>query len=276
MSILRFLRRRLALVLLLALTAACITTSLGRGPRHGWWDGLGPVLPHDDFPADCKLCHVGDDWTDLRVDFRFDHEAETGRALEGAHADARCLLCHNDRGPVQVFDTLGCAGCHEDRHFGRLGTDCERCHDQVTWQPQLQVMKHDHSRFPLVGIHASTQCYRCHPGAEVGNFSPTPVECVNCHADDLAAANNPDHQALGWIDRCDRCHMPLDWQAVELDPNAATAGAPLGLPHDTPQKPSGGPSGGSPGLPPGHPPVAPVSGSGAPEWLLKSFPPARR
>ena len=31
-------------------------------------------------------------------------------ALRGAHAQAGCLLCHNDRGPVQQFAARGCGG----------------------------------------------------------------------------------------------------------------------------------------------------------------------
>ncbi|MEZ6021278.1 MAG: hypothetical protein R3F17_14660 [Planctomycetota bacterium] len=51
---------------------------------QGWWRGLGPVMPHDSFPADCSLCHLGGDWNTIRADFEFDHTAETGYALEGA------------------------------------------------------------------------------------------------------------------------------------------------------------------------------------------------
>ena len=62
--------------------------------RHGWMGARGIVVPHDSFPADCTLCHTGDDWNTLRADFAFDHLAETGVALEGAHARAECLRCH--------------------------------------------------------------------------------------------------------------------------------------------------------------------------------------
>ena len=50
-------------------------------------------------------------------------------------------------------------------------------------------------------------------GAEVGRFTPTSAECVTCHVDDLNRTTN--HVGLGWVDRCDRCHIPTFWkQAV--------------------------------------------------------------
>ena len=70
--------------------------------------------------------------------------------------------------------------------------------------------------FPLIGVHAATACYRCHPGAEVGRFVPTSVERVSCHASDLTRATNPNHAGLGWVDRCDRCHLPRAWEHAEI------------------------------------------------------------
>lgn len=221
----RTLHRNLMIIALSLAAAACFTVTpgeLGRGPRHGWWDGLGEVLPHDSFPADCNLCHLPQDWSSLRPGFDFDHLAETGVELEGSHAAAQCLRCHNDRSPSQVLSTLSCTGCHEDVHSGHLGADCTSCHDQLTWQAVGQRVMHDHQRFPLVGIHASTSCWRCHPGEDAQRFTPTPTDCVACHTKDLNNANNPDHNALGWVDRCDSCHVPLLWQAAELDPNFAS------------------------------------------------------
>jgi len=229
------LRRILLIIGLSFAGAACFVVTpheLGRGPRHGWWDGLGEVLPHDDFPADCKLCHLPQDWSSLRHDFSFDHELETGVALEGRHEAAQCLRCHNDREPIEVLATLGCAGCHEDVHLGKLGAECTSCHDQWTWQANGQRVMHDHSRFPLVGIHAATSCRRCHPGADTDYFAPTDTECVSCHGKDLNRAKNPDHISLGWVDRCDACHVPLHWQAVELDPNFSSSAGPLSQESD--------------------------------------------
>jgi hypothetical protein len=217
MSRITHLRRLVPLAAALAcLAAACALHERDMAQQRLWWAGFGPVLPHDTFPAECSLCHAGNDWQKLVADFDFDHEAETGVPLPGAHAKAACLLCHNDRGPVAIFQARGCAGCHEDPHQGQLGTTCTTCHTQETWQPFGMYEMHRHTRFPLIGIHAATACHRCHPGAEVGRFVPTSVECVSCHASDLAQATNPNHVGLGWVDRCDRCHLPRTWQHAEI------------------------------------------------------------
>jgi hypothetical protein len=194
--------------------AACVTSNAEAVKQHLWWSGNGPVLPHDTFPGDCSLCHIGDDWQTLTPDFTFDREAQTGYPLNGAHDRATCIRCHNDRGPVAVFARQGCGGCHEDIHRGQLGAECTKCHQEATWQPVGQIELHQHTRFPLIGVHASTACHRCHPGAEVGIFVPTDTECLTCHTRDLARAV-PNHFNAGWTDRCDRCHMPRTWKNVE-------------------------------------------------------------
>ena len=198
-----------------SILVACALQRPGGLDVHRWWAGMGPVIPHDEFPADCSLCHDGGDWNSLRDDFEFDHAQQTGVALEGSHQDAQCLRCHNDRGPVQVFAERGCAGCHEDVHQAQLGSRCTDCHQQMTWLPVGQIERHSRTRFPLNGVHAITDCSRCHPGADVGRFAPTDNECVTCHYDNLLTAQNPDHFAFGWIDNCDRCHLPTTWQAAQ-------------------------------------------------------------
>lgn len=202
-----------------AVVVACVSRGPQAVEQHRWWSGLGPVLPHDTFPADCTLCHEGAHWNALVEGFAFDHLAETGVPLNGAHADASCLLCHNDRGPVEVFTARGCAGCHEDIHQAQLGKDCTECHTEVDWRPFGTFELHQRTRFPLLGVHAAVSCRQCHPGAEVGRFVPTPIECIDCHGADFARADNPNHVALGWTFDCDRCHQPTSWNAAELDPD---------------------------------------------------------
>jgi hypothetical protein len=203
------------LVLLLPL---CVVVLLGclaqqpvEGELHRWWSGLGPVVPHAKFPADCSLCHEGETWDQLRADFRFDHERETGVKLEGAHQTARCLRCHNDRGPTKVFAARGCVGCHADVHQGELGTNCQSCHDEQSWIAHGQRERHSRTRFPLTGAHAAVSCHRCHPGAFVGRFGLVDTKCATCHQDDVARTTNPPHVGLGWVDRCDRCHVTTSW-----------------------------------------------------------------
>lgn len=209
---------RLLLLALLLSNAACLFVSQeGRPPVNTWSETNGPVIPHDTFPADCSLCHLGGDWNTLREDFHYDHEAETGVALEGAHAQAQCLRCHNDRGPVAAFAARGCAGCHQDVHEGRLGPNCADCHGQIEWRPRDQIAKHATTRFPLIASHAGVACIRCHPGSEVGNFQRASIDCESCHQDDLQRATDPDHIAMGWVDSCERCHVPTRWESARTD-----------------------------------------------------------
>ncbi|MGA1608828.1 MAG: cytochrome c3 family protein [Planctomycetota bacterium] len=208
--------RARALLSAIALVALVACGTL-MAPAHHWDEDRGPVVPHATFPADCRLCHTGEGWSEIREDFTFDHLAETGYALDGAHATATCLRCHNDRGPVEVFAERGCGGCHVDPHRTRLGPDCSSCHNADTWLPREQIEMHARTRMPLVGAHAVAQCFQCHPGAEVGNFEGLDPTCTNCHGQDLARATRPDHVQQGWTVDCQRCHVPLGWQPARFD-----------------------------------------------------------
>lgn len=208
-------RRAAAFTLLVVLSLACITCT-SFFPRHNWSQKWGPLVPHDTFPGDCGLCHVPERWDTLRVDFEFDHEGETGFALQGAHVRAACLRCHNDRGPVSVFMERGCGGCHPDPHGATLGVDCEKCHVQTTWAPLPLVADHESTRFPLVGLHAVAPCESCHPRSANGFFAGAQVECHFCHQREAALAS-PSHVVNGWIVNCEDCHSPSSWRAPLFD-----------------------------------------------------------
>ena len=210
------LRQRLvaALALFLVLLACVSQDSVDDQPRHGWWEGNGIVVPHDSFPSDCRLCHLEGSWNELRDDFSFDHVSETGISLSGAHENAKCLRCHNDRGPVQLFSQQGCKGCHEDVHRGNLGTECASCHGEQTWVLREEISVHNRTRFPLVGAHAAAACWSCHPGGEVGNWSRQDIECAACHGELAPAVQSPDHVANGLVEACDRCHIPTTWDGA--------------------------------------------------------------
>ncbi len=216
-----------AAILFLALALGMLACALNDGSRNSvqsvppqkWRAERGPVVPHDTFPRDCSLCHAGSTWHAIRDDFTFDHEVETGTPLVGAHAQAECLRCHNDRGPVANFAQRGCIGCHEDPHASRLGDACTVCHEESSgdWRPRAAIAEHAKTRFPLVGSHAATACFACHPGAQVGNFVQASTRCADCHQNDLAQALEPDHAAQGWTDNCQRCHLPTSWSSAGFE-----------------------------------------------------------
>ncbi|MBZ0153343.1 MAG: hypothetical protein K8J09_17600 [Planctomycetes bacterium] len=206
-------RRSLLAAFAFLLAVACATFV----PQQGWNPAAGPVVPHDSFPADCSLCHQGGNWHTLRADFTFDHAKETGVPLAGAHAQAGCLLCHNDRGPVAKFAARGCAGCHADPHSGQLGANCGDCHDERAWRPREMIERHDRTRFPLVGAHAAAACFRCHPGAQVGNFAGAPIECIACHQANFAGTTDPNHVVLQFSTQCETCHLPVGWQPARFE-----------------------------------------------------------
>ena len=183
--------------------------------RLKWKKDWGPLVPHKKFPSDCGLCHIAKDWSVLRADFHFDHEKETGYALEGAHAQAACLRCHNDRGPVSAYLARGCGGCHVDIHRGGMGLDCKRCHNQRSWAPEGILRDHARSGFSLDGRHAAAQCVQCHSRAEAGDYRGAPLDCFACHSAQFQAAAN--HAAMGFPYQCLRCHITSTWSDVLFD-----------------------------------------------------------
>ncbi|MCA8959045.1 MAG: hypothetical protein KDC38_00970, partial [Planctomycetes bacterium] len=197
----------IAFVAFLLALVSCVSF---RGPQS-WPIDYGPVIPHDTFPADCSTCHVSSSWHEIRSDFAFDHGARTGLVLEGAHARARCLFCHNDRGDVAVFASRGCRGCHEDPHRGQLGDSCRDCHGEENWVPRNEIIEHLATRFPLVGGHAAVPCLACHEGATAQNFTRVEIECQACHRGEISRSTVLDHVANGLDTDCQRCHTPTSW-----------------------------------------------------------------
>jgi hypothetical protein len=184
--------------------------------RQRWSEQWGPIVPHKTFPTDCGLCHTTEGWDVVKDDFSFDHSAETGYVLEGAHADATCLRCHNDRGPVSFYVARGCGGCHPDPHASALGQNCERCHEQRNWRPTGSIADHARTGFHLVAAHAVAPCESCHLQAAIGQFRGAPRQCELCHQANLATATSPDHIANGWTTNCERCHTPAGWGAADF------------------------------------------------------------
>ena len=213
-STLKSSNRRSAVLAVLCIAGAMGCTSVFL-PPHDWSEEWGPMVPHDTFPGDCGLCHVPETWSNIRPDFFFDHTAETGYKLEGAHADAQCLRCHNDRGPVAAYLARGCGGCHSDPHKSALGLECSNCHNQFWWEPDGLVLEHAKTNFPLVASHALAPCEACHERATSGDFRGTPTECHFCHQEDALLAQ-PNHVVNQWVTGCEDCHDVGDWGAADF------------------------------------------------------------
>jgi hypothetical protein len=215
----RLSKRSVLTVLVLAtMTIACTTIVTGRHSAlespHLWDPQYGHVVPHDMFPGGCDTCHVTSDMPELVANFSFDHEAETDVRLEGAHKKASCLRCHNNRGPVAEFAVRGCAGCHANPHLGSFGDRCSDCHGQNDWTIRNVEALHRRTRFPHTGAHAAVACFRCHEGAQVGNFRGESASCESCHQDALASAPS-FHLTSGLTTDCQRCHRPITWKFVQ-------------------------------------------------------------
>lgn len=210
----------------LAILVACASSLAAKNPKDArlkWNKNWGPLVPHKTFPKDCSLCHVAKRWDVLRSDFRFDHQKETGYALEDAHAQAACLRCHNDRGPANVYAARGCGGCHQDPHRSAMGFDCRRCHSQSAWRSQKPVADHARTRFPLTGFHAAVACDRCHLRAAAGDFSGANPECETCHWTDYQKA--PNHAAMNFPKTCRDCHTTASFLGARFDHGKLGAGS---------------------------------------------------
>lgn len=177
--------------------------------------------------AKCHSEHNGVDfplikWTPTPT--AFDH-SQTGYALQGKHAGLTCNRCHtadhvaaSERFSIQVRDRnktfLGipqtCTTCHKDEHNGRLGANCQQCHNFEDWKDVSQF-DHSKTKYPLTGLHAQVACQKCHtPGPD---NKPRFVglafgKCNDCHAD-------PHHGSFG-EKTCQSCHNTGGWRRVSL------------------------------------------------------------
>ena len=189
-------------------------------------------------------------WTRLSTDRRrAPRHRESAYALEGK---ARRRRPRRRATPRLFVDTpRGCAQCHVDRHSGRFGGECARCHDAVDWRHHPGF---DHaetgfvSRKPtpaspartamvrLPGLRAATLaaagedakvgCATCphaaprrEPSAATARAATRPTQFsdvprVRSRADDVPARSPPPRRALH--------HLPRRRARAALIPTAAT------------------------------------------------------
>lgn len=171
-----------------------------------------PAHPTDD----CVRCHTAESWRALPERVDFDH-ASTGFPLVGLHAGARCVACHGAGLSATDQTPTACVRCHEDRHQGTLGRDCERCHAPTGWRIPTAVLDHRTTRFPLAGAHIAADCSACHRRAREGVWAGAPTQCFACHADDWRRQDvHPNHAKAGFSTSCDLCHTQYTWSMPRL------------------------------------------------------------
>jgi hypothetical protein len=158
--------------------------------------------PHGTLRWSCEACHSTDSWK-MRPDASFDH-SETGFSLEGQHTTVQCISCHKELRFAGAAHE--CTSCHVDVHKAELGTMCTRCHTQRTWKITDMAERHQLTRFPLLGRHATVDCQDCHAGQTRQQYNGTPITCYGCHRSDYQKTSNPNHAAAGFSTECGTCH----------------------------------------------------------------------
>lgn len=182
-----------------------------------------PGADRSDVGSECADCHRGDDphlgsrgtacgdcHTETEWTVSFDHAAETGFALSGAHRPLACESCHESS--LEAPLDSACVACHftDDPHEGNLA-ECDSCHGDQSWADGVRF-SHDLASFALVGLHRVATCEQCHASLA---FTGTDDECVACHrSEDIHGG------AMG--EACESCHSPAGWDLWRFDHAGAT------------------------------------------------------
>jgi hypothetical protein len=155
----------------------------------------------------CQTCHGMEKWGKIS----FDHDRDTKYALTGKHEKASCSGCH--KGSLKTKVAKECIACHkfDDVHKGSKEAKCEGCHTTSSWKSDI-MFDHDLSKFPLIGLHATTSCDDCHA---TKHYKGTTKNCNDCH-------NKDDIHKLRLGPACEQCHNPNSWKLWKFDHNKQT------------------------------------------------------
>ncbi len=85
----------------------------------------------------CGLCHNPNGWDR----WQFDHDKQTTYPLTGGHHDVECAACHKAAMSDKVTLSRACIACHakDDKHDGRFGANCGRCHTTDSFSRPLPL-----------------------------------------------------------------------------------------------------------------------------------------
>lgn len=173
---------------------------------------------------DCEKCHQVSGWKPASG---FDHDKARFR-LSGRHVRVACAKCHpavrarnkpSDPALRKTFTKFvdisfaNCSACHSDPHRGSFGANCKRCHSTLDWK-KIGASSFDHSvtRFPLLGLHNSVSCEKCHKPNQPRRGLQF-ARCTDCHADkhDGQFADRKDGS------RCESCHDVSGFSPANFD-----------------------------------------------------------
>lgn len=193
------------------------------------------VSPHGKLMQglDCSSCHRSDTWKPVKEKMEFDHKI-TGFPLIGKHKVISCQSCHlNLKFDEPKATANTCSSCHIDVHQGKLGDNCQSCHNQTSFQLVDGRAIHMRTSFPLTGAHAVISCESCHKTRRDGAFTPLSTSCYSCHEQDYRNARSIDHVANGFSTICTDCHSTAGWGSSKFDHTAASGGFALLGAHST-------------------------------------------
>jgi len=182
----------------------------------GYSGAENPIHNLPSFSHECTDCHNTTAWDPSF----FDHDTQTQYALEGAHSEVSCAMCH----PAGVYDGTAsdCWSCHEtdyneandpDHASANFSHDCTQCHSLNGWSPA--EFDHATTDFPLTGAHESLDCVACHSEG----YSGTPTACYACHNTDYDNTSSPNHEAADFDTDCTECHTTTAWTPASWSHN---------------------------------------------------------
>lgn len=176
----------------------------------------------------CVSCHKEHLGIDARISLikaeEIDHNT-TGFILTGKHAAVKCEGCHRaanvkdpdvrrslEQHPRTTYLGLetSCSSCHEDRHQGKLGPNCQSCHTTKGWA-NIPGFDHSKTKFMLSGRHDTVACSKCHESVTsktkngpVDLSTKAFVDCIPCHA--------TPHTEKFSQQTCTSCHSTEGWK----------------------------------------------------------------
>ena len=165
-------------------------------------NGRDGSYPWDDVGGGCDACHSTASWNQ---DIQFDHEAQTGYALTGAHAEVRCSSCHFDGAGVADMSGADMTGSDTDAYAG--GTDADMAPESDTSLRDTGIQ----DRLNLVFGPLSDDCMSCHQAdsPHQGQFAESVMgpSCDACHTTERFTLDRFDHS---------RTSFPLDGAHIEV------------------------------------------------------------